>query len=259
MRRIRNRSLSYGSSFHNVEMWQGWLRGSASEYERCARSGPQFQCSLPAAVGHALGVIPQGTARYNYELDGTVIPVGTPLARTFGNEEYEFYGQDTWKVGRSLTLSAGLRYLLAPPVRETNGVQVSLNQRLGEWGGLRYWLGKQGRPQSESLPSCMLQPMIPRGGPIYPYHKKNLAPRFSLAWSPSSDAGWVRWLTGGPGRTSIRAGWGMFYDQLGQPIMAILSNSRLVRAVVVNPELRGNSQLDDRAAIHRPLRHTCRS
>ena len=103
-------------------------------------------------MGHALGVIPRGTARYNYELDGTVIPVGTPLARTFGNEEYDFYGQDTWKVGRSLTLSIGLRYLLAPPVRETNGVQVSLNQKLGEWGGLRYWLGNQGRPQSEVPP-----------------------------------------------------------------------------------------------------------
>ena len=113
------------------------------------RSGPQsFQNpSIARAVGHALGVIPQGNARYNYELDGTVIPVGTPLARTFGNEEYEFYGGDTWKVGRSLTLSAGLRYLLAPPVRETNGVQVSLNQVLGAWGGARYDLGKQGLPQ----------------------------------------------------------------------------------------------------------------
>ena len=70
----------------------------------------------------------------------------------------------------------------------------------------------------------MLPADDPRGRPIYPYHKKNLAPRFSLAWSPSSDQGWLRWLTGGPGRTSIRAGWGMFYDQLGQPIMAQLSN-----------------------------------
>ena len=101
--------------------------------------------------------------------------------------------------------------------------------------------------------------MIPRGRPIYPYHKKNLAPRFSLAWSPSSDSGWLRWLTGGPGRTSIRAGWGMFYDQLGHPIHAMSEQRRLVRAVVVNHELRGNSQLDDRAAIHQPLRHTCRS
>ena len=59
---------------------------------------------------------------------------------------------------------------------------------------------------------------------MYPYHKKNLAPRFSLAWSPSWDQGWLSKLTGGPGRTSIRAGFGVFYDQLGHPIIATLSS-----------------------------------
>ena len=65
----------------------------------------------------------------------------------------------------------------------------------------------------------------PAGRPIYPYHKKNLAPRFSLAWSPSSDSGWLSKLTGGAGRTSIRAGFGMFYDQLGHPMMNVLSDA----------------------------------
>jgi len=64
----------------------------------------------------------------------------------------------------------------------------------------------------------------PAGKPIYPYHKKNLAPRFSLAWSPSWDSGWLSKLTGGAGRTSIRAGFGMFYDQLGHPMINVLSN-----------------------------------
>ena len=225
MRHIRNRSLNYGSSFHNVTMWQGWLRGSASEYERNLTDlDPKYQSVFRAAAGHALGVLPQGNAVYNYELDGKVIPVGTPLARTFGNEEYEFYGQDTWKVGRSLTLTAGLRYLLAPPVRETNGVQVSLNQKLGAWGGARYDLGKQGLPQYLVPPLVYVPVSDPSGFPIYPYHKKNFAPRFSLAWSPSSDAGWLSKLTGGPGKTSIRAGFGMFYDQLGHPMLNVLSN-----------------------------------
>ena len=80
-------------------MWQGWLRGSASEYDAGAPDlDKSFNSAYRTAVGHALGVIPQGIARYNYELDGTVIPSGVPLNRTFGNEEYEFFGQDTWKV-----------------------------------------------------------------------------------------------------------------------------------------------------------------
>src|SRR5688572_3583849 len=88
-----------------------------------------------------------------------------------------------------------------------------------------HWLGNEGRPQSEVSPIVYIAGTGPNGRPLYPYQKKNFAPRFSVAWSPSADQGWLRKLTGGPGRTSVRAGWGMFYDQLGQPLMAYLSNS----------------------------------
>ena len=188
-----------------------------------------------------------------------MIPVGTPLARTFGNEEYEFYGADTWKVGRSLTLSAGLRYLLAPPVRETNGVQVSLNQVLGEWGGARYDLGKRGLPQYLVPPLVYVAADDPAGRPIYPYHKKNFAPRFSLAWSPSSDSGWLSKLTGGAGKNLHPGGLWHVLRPVRPPHARLSEPSRLVRAVVVSHELRRNSQLDHRAAIHQPLRFTCRS
>src|SRR5262249_54499284 len=90
-RRIRNSSLNFANSFHTVVMWQGWLRGSASEYDAGAPNlDRSFNSAYRAAVGHALGVIPQGVARYNYDLQGNVIPSGAPLSRTFGNEEYDF-------------------------------------------------------------------------------------------------------------------------------------------------------------------------
>jgi hypothetical protein len=38
------------------------------------------------------------------------------------------------------------------------------------------------------------------------------APRLGLAWSPNQSNGWIARLTGGPGRSSVRLGWGMFYD-----------------------------------------------
>jgi hypothetical protein len=41
---------------------------------------------------------------------------------------------------------------------------------------------------------------------------KSLAPRFGLAWSPEWTGGWVAKLSGGPGKSSVRMGWGMFYD-----------------------------------------------
>jgi hypothetical protein len=40
-----------------------------------------------------------------------------------------------------------------------------------------------------------------------------------LAWSPNADSGWVRKLTGGPGRTSIRTGFGLFYNPIEQLVL----------------------------------------
>ena len=59
----------------------------------------------------------------------------------------------------------------------------------------------------------------PSASPLYPYHKKNFAPRLALAYSPRADSGISRLLFGGPGRTSIRAGWGMYYDALGNSLI----------------------------------------
>src|SRR5581483_12167719 len=44
----------------------------------------------------------------------------------------------------------------------------------------------------------------------------NFAPRLGLAYSPSSTDGFMSKLTGGPGKTSIRAAFGMYYVALEQ-------------------------------------------
>jgi hypothetical protein len=44
-----------------------------------------------------------------------------------------------------------------------------------------------------------------------PTRYKNFSPRAGLAYSPSVDGGFLGKLTGGPGKTSIRAGWGLFF------------------------------------------------
>jgi hypothetical protein len=50
------------------------------------------------------------------------------------------------------------------------------------------------------------------------YHKA-FAPRIGLAWSPNTDKGFLGKLLGGPGRTSIRTGWGMFYNPIEQLVL----------------------------------------
>ncbi len=43
-------------------------------------------------------------------------------------------------------------------------------------------------------------------------------PRFGLAWTPGAQSGWIRKLTGGPGRASVRAGFGIFHNRIFQSI-----------------------------------------
>src|SRR5438046_1022650 len=50
-------------------------------------------------------------------------------------------------------------------------------------------------------------------------NKGNFAPRFSIAYSPGSQEGLGKSLVGGPGKTSIRAGIGMYYDHFGEGII----------------------------------------
>ena len=48
-----------------------------------------------------------------------------------------------------------------------------------------------------------------------------------MAYSPHGSSGISKFLFGGEGKTSIRAGWGMFYDLYGQPLAASYSGSAL--------------------------------
>jgi hypothetical protein len=58
---------------------------------------------------------------------------------------------------------------------------------------------------------------IPNG--LTQTYYKSIAPRVGLAWSPGSDSGWLRALTGGPDKTSIRMGWGLFYNPIEQLVL----------------------------------------
>jgi hypothetical protein len=49
---------------------------------------------------------------------------------------------------------------------------------------------------------------------LAPTRYNNFAPRVGIAYSPSFDDGFLRALTGGPGKTSIRAAYGIYYTAI---------------------------------------------
>ena len=222
-RMISNSSLSYAHSFSSASSNPSWLKGSGSDLAPASLGLSKGDTqSFQYGMGALLGLEVQGNANYNYLVDGTLVTPGLPVARDFVNHEGEFYVQDTWKVTRNFTVTGGIRLSLAPPVYEANGQQASTNIPLGDWLSKRAILADQGLSQT----GAGLVTFIPvgQGRPMYPYHK-NWAPRLGLAYSPNADSGLSKFLFGGPGRTSIRAGAGMYYDVIGQPLAQLFNST----------------------------------
>jgi len=219
MRHIRNRRINFENSFHAADGWAFMLEDAAAELTAPLPDvAPGFEIELRNDLIAAMGILSRGFGRFNFDVDGNQQPVGSPVRRNFGNEEFEFYVQDTWQPRAGLTLTAGLRWSLMKPVREVNGQQVTVTPDIDEIVAQRLALAEAGRPTREAGRLSFVPRDSPEGKSLYPFHKKNFAPRFALAYSPQTSEGFWGKLFGGPGKTSIRAGFGMFYDQFGMGV-----------------------------------------
>lgn len=109
------------------------------------------------------------------------------------------YGQDSWQLTPNLTINYGLRWDVLPPWQEKyNQIQTLV---LGEQSVVY-----PGAPRGLVFPG---DPGIP--ATLAPTKYTNFAPRFGLAYSPKFEGGIAGKIFGGPAKTSIRAGFGMFY------------------------------------------------
>jgi hypothetical protein len=154
------------------------------------------------------------------------------------------FAQDSWKIKPSLTFNYGLRWELNTPYNEIgHRVQTfrpgqadtifpcvlsptypsgAANPTYGPLfaaAGNSNDCGPSG-PANSAFPLGLVIPGdkgIPNG--LTQTYYKSFAPRLGLAWSPSATSGWLSKLTGGPGKTSIRLGWGIFYNPIEQLVL----------------------------------------
>ena len=223
VRLVSVQSISYANSYDNALTNASTLKGSgndliASSLNLASGDKTTYEYAMTAL----LGLVSQATANYNNTVSGTVLPPGSPVVRDFKNTEGEMYAQDSWRIKNNFTVTYGLRYSLMPPVHEANGQQVSTNIPIGTWFNERGALANEGLSQTGAGLISFLPADGTGGRPLYPYHK-NPAPRIAIAYSPTGDSGISRFLFGGSGKTSIRAGGGMYYDEIGQPLAASFS------------------------------------
>jgi hypothetical protein len=118
-----------------------------------------------------------------------------------GNSIYLF-GQDSWKIKPNLTLNYGLRWEYNQPIYDA---------------GLRYQTFRPGQADTvfqytgdpAMFPLGLVIPGdkgVPKGLTASYYHA--FAPRIGVAWDPFKD-----------GKTTIRAGWGLFYNPIEQLVL----------------------------------------
>lgn len=141
------------------------------------------------------------------------------------------FAQDSWKIKPNVTLNYGLRW-------EVNTPQVDSGKKVQTF-----------RPgQRSTIYPCSLDPSNPLfatfgGGEagcdaagvtpiglVFPGDKgvpdgltntywKSFAPRIGLNWSPGAKDGWLAKLTGGPSKTSVSLGYGIFYNPIEQLVL----------------------------------------
>jgi len=109
------------------------------------------------------------------------------------------YVEDSWRARNNLTINLGVRWdLIMPWWEKYNNIQTIIP-------------GEQSALYPNAIPGLVVpgDPGIP--STISPTKYLNFAPRVGVAYSPDFSEGILAAITGGPGKTSIRASYGMFY------------------------------------------------
>jgi Carboxypeptidase regulatory-like domain len=164
------------------------------------------------------GILTEEDNTYVQDKSGQFLPQGSFVPRHFRENEVEFYGMDSWRIKPNLTMTYGLRYSLLQPPYETNGNQVCPSQNLGQFFQTRMTDMVEGISYAPNFSFDLCGAANGKPG-YWNWDRKDFAPRWSLAWSPSYSEGLLGSLFGGAGKSSIRLGGGVYYDHFGEGIV----------------------------------------
>ncbi len=222
---VRNKRTSFAGAFDTAYTNpSGYVAGSLTSnpirnfFANTPNAAPTSQTSvIQNASAALLGRLTSWNARLTYDKEGNLQPAGTPTEREFATEEYEWYGQDIWKIGTTLTLTYGLRYSLSRPIYETNGYETKPNIALSDYFQRRIDASAQGQNYFEPLLMDLSGSANGRSS-MYPLDKNNFQPRVGIAWSPNFRNGFMHSILGDAGKSVIRGGFAMTNDFLGQQL-----------------------------------------
>ncbi|MFZ3329460.1 MAG: carboxypeptidase regulatory-like domain-containing protein [Candidatus Acidiferrales bacterium] len=128
------------------------------------------------------------------------------------NKFVGLFGQDSWRVTSRLTLNYGLRWDRIEPWYE-------------KYNQIATFVPGQQSVVFPGAPAGILYPTDPGvRRTLAPPGNRDFAPRIGLAYSPAASGdGFLAKLLGGPGKTSIRASYGLFYTAIEGLTIGVMS------------------------------------
>ena len=149
----------------------------------------------------------------NYSEDQRDVTVNLRFGRR------ELFVQDTWRFRPNITLDFGVRYQYFTPVTDKNNVLTSFDPALYNRANAPTCANagctQMFRGTGNELNGIVIAGVNSQfGDAIYPSDKNNFSPRVGFAWDPFKE-----------GKTVIRGGYGLYYDQ---PLVGIFEQNAFV-------------------------------
>jgi hypothetical protein len=176
--------------------------------------------------------------------------LGLPVSYSQGSANTELirstslylFAQDSWKIKSNVTLNYGVRWEMNTPLTDIGKKVQRFNPGQNSTvfpcdiatgfpspsvsGFLSF---PQFQGPNASVPNCTNTGTTPTGlvvpgdkgvpGGLIDTYYKAFAPRLGLNWSPGWKNGALASLTGGPNKTTVSMGWGLFYNPIEQLVL----------------------------------------
>jgi hypothetical protein len=239
-------SLTVQRGTHTMSFGGGWVRSGA--WENSQQIVPQVNLGMVTTGGSdpAVGLFNTtnfpgasngdlSNARAHFaQLTGRISSIQTvvalnpetnqykpnsPRRREGFYQVYSLFGQDSWRLSPTVTMSGGLRWDLQTPFQAVNDTMSAVTFDsvcgLSGRGAATSAFDKCAffdRNQSGVTPEYV---QLTRNTQGYETDWNNVAPSLSVAWRPNVQDGWLRGLLGDPEQATIRGGYSVSYSRQG--------------------------------------------
>jgi hypothetical protein len=216
-------TFKFGADVRRARFDQTYYFDTSGEYT--------FNGSGPNAIGAADG---NNYAEFLLGLADTYVQ-GSGQREDIRSTSLYPFAEDSWKIRPNVTLNYGLRWELDTPPTDISGHVETF--RPGQNSTVYPCSPALTADYPADCPTGLVVPGdkgVPAG--LTSTYYKAFAPRIGIAYSPNFDKGFLGKVFGNNGKTSIRSGWGIFYNPIEQYVLAQFG---------AEPPFGGSSSLSD--------------